>query len=131
MTEAEVFEFELVFALPEGGWEAEGLSDALFEAGFDDALIGLGAPGLVGLARSLARELGSRSITVNVVAPGPVETRLFLDGKSDEQVRAITAMNPFKRLGRPEDIAAVVTFLAGPDGAWVSGQVIRANGGVV
>lgn len=63
MTEAEGFEFELVFALPEGGWEAEGLTDALFEAGFEDALIGLGAPGLLGLALVRAGEEAEAVIT--------------------------------------------------------------------
>ena len=79
----------------------------------------------------LAKELAGRGITVNAVAPGPVETSLFLDGKSEEQVRAIVAMNPFKRLGQPDDIAGVVSFLAGPDSGWVNGQIIRANGGVI
>ena len=79
----------------------------------------------------LAKELGKRGITVNAVAPGPVATELFLGGKSDEQVAAIEKMNPFGRLGHPEDIAGVVAFLAGPDAVWVSGQVIRANGGVI
>ncbi|ORE89875.1 short chain dehydrogenase [Aurantimonas sp. 22II-16-19i] len=79
----------------------------------------------------LAKELGPRGISVNAVAPGPVETELFLSGKSDEQVAAMAAMNPFKRIGRPEEIAGVVAFLAGPDGGWVNGQTIRANGGVV
>jgi 3-oxoacyl-[acyl-carrier protein] reductase len=79
----------------------------------------------------LAKELGPRRITVNAVAPGPVATDLFLTGKSDEQVAAISKMNPLGRLGTPEDIARVVGFLAGPDSAWVNGQVIRANGGVV
>jgi 3-oxoacyl-[acyl-carrier protein] reductase len=79
----------------------------------------------------LAKELGPRGITVNAVAPGPVATELFLDGKSDTQVAAIEKMNPFGRLGQPEDIAGVVAFLAGPDSGWVSGQVIRANGGVI
>ena len=79
----------------------------------------------------LAKEVGKRGITVNAVAPGPVATELFLGGKSDEQVAAIEKTNPFGRLGQPDDIAGVVAFLAGPDGGWVSGQVIRANGGVI
>lgn len=79
----------------------------------------------------LAKELGQKGITVNAVAPGPVETRLFLQGKSADQVAAIAGLNPFGRLGRPEDIAAAVAWLCGSDGAWINGQVIRANGGVV
>jgi 3-oxoacyl-[acyl-carrier protein] reductase len=79
----------------------------------------------------LAKELGSRRITVNAVAPGPVETRLFLDGKSEQQVRAIAAMNPFGRLGQPDDIAGIVAFLAGRDSGWINGQIIRANGGMI
>ena len=72
-----------------------------------------------------------RGITVNVVAPGPVATELFLGGKSEEQVAAVTRMIPLGRLGEPEDIARVVAFLAGPDGGWINGQVLRANGGVI
>ncbi|PZU86669.1 MAG: 3-ketoacyl-ACP reductase [Shinella sp.] len=79
----------------------------------------------------LAKELGPRSITVNAVAPGPVETDLFMKGKSEDLVKTIVGMNPLKRLGQPEDIAGVVSFLAGPDGGWINGQIIRANGGVV
>ncbi|MCJ7995984.1 SDR family oxidoreductase [Rhizobium cremeum] len=79
----------------------------------------------------LAKELGPKGITVNAVAPGPVETELFMKGKSDDLLKAIIGMNPLKRLGQPEDIAGVVSFLAGPDGGWVNGQVLRANGGVV
>lgn len=79
----------------------------------------------------LAKELGPRGITVNAVAPGPVATELFLDGKTDTQVAAIEKMNPFGRLGQPDDIARVVAFLASPDSGWVNGQVIRANGGVI
>lgn len=79
----------------------------------------------------LAKELGSRGITVNAVAPGPVETDLFMDGKSEAQVNTIIGMSPFGRLGQPDDIAGVVSFLAGPDSGWVSGQVIRANGGTI
>lgn len=82
------------------------------------------------LTRIFAKELRGRSITVNAVAPGPVATPLFLDGKTEEQIRNFANMPPLQRLGQPEDIAAVVSFLAGPDGAWVDGQVLRANGGL-
>jgi 3-oxoacyl-[acyl-carrier protein] reductase len=83
------------------------------------------------LTHILAKEVAARGITVNAVAPGPVATELFLAGKTDEEVRAIAAMNPFRRLGRPEDIANVVAFLAGADSGWINGQVLRANGGVI
>jgi len=83
------------------------------------------------LTRVLAKELGPRGITANAVSPGPVETRFFLDGKTEEQIQAISRMSPLGRLGRPEDIANVVAFLAGPDSGWINGQTIRANGGAV
>lgn len=79
----------------------------------------------------LSKELRGRSITANVVAPGPTGTDLFLNGKSAELIEHFAKMNPLERLGRPEDIAAVVAFLAGPDGACINGQVVRANGGMV
>jgi len=77
-----------------------------------------------------AKELRGRAITVNAVAPGPVATALFLDGKTEEQISAFARMPPLERLGQPDDIAGVVAFLAGPDGGWVNGQILRANGGV-
>ncbi len=80
--------------------------------------------------RVFAKELRGRNITVNAVAPGPVETELFLNGKTEEQVQAFRKMPPLERLGQPDDIAGVVSFLAGPDSGWVNGQVLRANGGV-
>lgn len=79
----------------------------------------------------LSKEMRGRQITVNSVAPGPTGTDLFLNGKSDELIDRLAKANPLERLGTPEDIAAVVAFLAGPDGAWVNGQVLRANGGMV
>lgn len=85
--------------------------------------------GVEGLVRVLANELRGRRITVNAVAPGPVGTELFLDGKTPEQVAQLSKLAPLERLGEPDDIANVVSFLAGPDGGWVNAQVIRANGG--
>ena len=79
----------------------------------------------------LSKELRGRSITVNAVAPGPTGTELFLNGKSRELVERLAKMNPLERLGTPDDIAAAVAFLTGPDGAWINGQVLRVNGGMV
>jgi 3-oxoacyl-[acyl-carrier protein] reductase len=79
----------------------------------------------------LSKELRGRSITVNAVAPGPVATDLFLNGKSPELIDRLAKMNPLERLGTPEDIASTVAFLVGPDGGWINGQVLRANGGMV
>jgi 3-oxoacyl-[acyl-carrier protein] reductase len=79
----------------------------------------------------LTKELRGRNVAVNTVAPGPVATELFFEGKTPEQVERLTKLNPFERLGTPDDIANVVAFLAGPDGAWVNGQTLRANGGMV
>jgi 3-oxoacyl-[acyl-carrier protein] reductase len=79
----------------------------------------------------LAKELRGRAITVNAVAPGPVATDLFFEGKSPELIERLTKGPPLERLGTPEDIARVVAFLAGPDGGWIDGQVLRANGGLV
>ncbi len=79
----------------------------------------------------LAKELGPRGITVNAVSPGPIGTDFFMQGKSKELIRNITRTIPLGRLGKPEDIAAVVSFLAGADGGWINGQIIRANGGVI
>lgn len=83
------------------------------------------------LTAVLAKELRGRNITVNAVAPGPVSTELFLEGKSPELVERMAKMNPMERIGTPEDIASVVSFLLGPDGGWINGQVLRANGGMV
>lgn len=85
--------------------------------------------GVEGLVHVLANELRGRNITVNAVAPGPTATELFLKDKSQERIDEFRKLSPLERLGRPEDIANVVSFLAGPDGGWVNGQVLRANGG--
>jgi 3-oxoacyl-[acyl-carrier protein] reductase len=85
--------------------------------------------GVEGLMHVLANELRGRDITVNAIAPGPVATELFFNGKSDEQIAQIAKLAPLERLGQPQEIASAVSFLAGPDGAWVNAQVIRVNGG--
>jgi 3-oxoacyl-[acyl-carrier protein] reductase len=79
----------------------------------------------------LAKELRGRNITVNAIAPGPTATKLFLDGKPQEVIDRLARMAPLERLGQPEDIADAVAFLAGPDGAWINGQTLRANGGII
>src|SRR5467141_2111322 len=85
--------------------------------------------GVEGLVHVLANELRGRNITVNAVAPGPVATELFLGGKTQAQIEELRKMNPLERLGLPEDMANLVSFLAGPEGGWINSQVLLANGG--
>ncbi|MGE8691470.1 MAG: SDR family oxidoreductase [Achromobacter sp.] len=82
------------------------------------------------LTQVFARELRGRRITVNAVAPGPVATELFMKGKSAELIEHYAKLPPLERLGQPDDISGVVSFLASPDAGWVNGQVLRANGGI-
>lgn len=79
----------------------------------------------------LAKELRGRNITINAVAPGPTATDLFFNGKPQEVIDRLAKLAPLERLGEPADIAAVVSFLSGPDGAWINGQTLRANGGII
>jgi 3-oxoacyl-[acyl-carrier protein] reductase len=85
--------------------------------------------GVEGLVHVLANELRGRDITVNAIAPGPVETDMFLTGKTAEQIAQLAKLAPLERIGRTSDIANLVSFLAGPAGGWINSQVIRANGG--
>lgn len=120
---------------------AKRLEDGGRIISFSSSVVGLYQPGygvyaatkagVEAMTHILAKELGPRRITVNAVAPGPVATELFLGDKSGEQVAAISRMNPFGRIGEPEDIARVVAFLASEEASWINGQVIRANGGVI
>ncbi len=87
--------------------------------------------GVEAMTAIFAKELRGRHVPVNAVAPGPVATELFLNGKSDQQIEHMAKLAPLERLGQPEDIAATVAFLVGKDGGWVNGQVLRANGGII
>jgi 3-oxoacyl-[acyl-carrier protein] reductase len=108
---------------------------------FSTSIIGLGLPGYAAygatkaavevMTNIMAKELRGKNISVNAIAPGPTATDLFLNGKSEETVQRMSRMAPLERLGTPADIAAAVAFLAGPDGGWINGQTLRANGGVV
>lgn len=87
--------------------------------------------GVEAMTHVMAKELRGRNITVNSVAPGPTATALFLDGKPEDVVERLSKLAPLERLGEPEDLANTVSFLAGPDGAWINGQTLRANGGII
>lgn len=87
--------------------------------------------GVEAMTHVLAKELRGRNITVNDVAPGPTATALFLDGKPQDVIDRLAKLAPLERLGQPEDIAAAVAVLAGPDGAWINGQTLRVNGGII
>ncbi|NRF95044.1 SDR family oxidoreductase [Paenibacillus frigoriresistens] len=81
--------------------------------------------------RQLAKEFGPKGITINAIAPGPVNTELFTVGKTEEQIEGLRKMNAFGRLGEPNDIASVALFLASEESQWITGQTIRSNGGFV
>jgi 3-oxoacyl-[acyl-carrier protein] reductase len=108
---------------------------------FSSSVVGLYQPtygiyaatkaGVEAMTHVLANEMRGRDITVNAVAPGPTATELFLKGKPQAVVDHLTKLAPLERLGQPSDVAAVVAFLAGPDGGWVNGQIIRTNGGII
>ncbi len=83
------------------------------------------------LIRSMAKELAPRKIRVNAVAPGPVDTDLFRAGKTDEAKARSAALSPFNRIGRPEEVAEVIAFLASDKASWVHGQIVQPNGGMI
>lgn len=81
------------------------------------------------LTRTLAKGLASKGINVNCVAPGPTGTDLFLEGKPEGLLKQIASLNPFNRIGEPDEVAEAFAFLAGPSSRWVNGQIIKVNGG--
>ena len=119
---------------------AKRLKDGGRIVNFSSTTVGLNMPGYAlyngtkaaveAFTHVFAKELRGRNITVNAVAPGPIATDLFLNGKSEELIATFAKMPPLERLGQPNDIANVVSFLVGPDAGWVNGQILRANGGV-
>lgn len=84
-----------------------------------------------GLLRSLAREVAGRGVRVNGVAPGPVDTDLFRSGKDEAAIGRSAAMSPFNRVGRPEEVAALIALLASEKASWISGQIVQPNGGLI
>ena len=106
---------------------------------FSSSVVAMGLPtygpyiaskaGVEGLVHVLAKELRGHKITVNAIAPGPIATELFLNGKTEEQIKQAGSLAPLERLGQPDDIAGIVSFLAGPDGGWINAQILLANGG--
>ena len=82
------------------------------------------------MTRVLAKDLGRKGVLVNAIAPGPTATAMFMEGKSEEMVGMIKGWNPFNRLGEVEDVARTVGFLVGRENTWVSGEVVRCNGGM-
>lgn len=108
---------------------------------FSSSVVGLYQPtyaayaatkaGIEAMSHILSKELGPKRITVNVIAPGPVATKLFLDGKTDDEIKPIVGRTPLGRLGEPDDIARAISFLVSEDGGWINGQVLRANGGII
>ncbi|WP_448648995.1 SDR family oxidoreductase [Pseudomonas corrugata] len=120
---------------------ATRLNDGGRIVNFSSSTVGLNLPGysvyiaskaaVESLTQVFAKELRGRQITVNAIAPGPVATELFMHGKSEEQIQQHAKMPPLERLGQPEDIASILSFLVSPAAGWVNGQILRANGGLV
>jgi 3-oxoacyl-[acyl-carrier protein] reductase len=125
------------------GWReaARRLRDGGRVVNFSSSVVGLYQPAygiyaatkaaVEAMTHILAKELGPRGITVNAIAPGPVATELFLQGKDPGTIESIKRMNPLGRLGEVDDVARLVSLLVDPDSKWINGQVIRVNGGVV
>lgn len=120
---------------------ARNVQDGGTVIGVTTALVRFAAPGLGPysatkaafecLLRSMQKEVAGRGIRVNGVAPGPFDTDLFRSGKDDAAVQRSAAMSPFNRVGKPEEVAEVIAFLASPKSSWIAGQIVQPNGGLV
>ncbi len=95
------------------------------------ALYAASKAGLEQFVKVAAREYGARGITVNAVSPGATATEMFLDNKPPEALQTVIDRTALARIGEPADVADVVGFLAGPDSRWITGQNLRATGGLV
>lgn len=82
------------------------------------------------MTRVFAKEIGSKGITVNSVLPGPINTELFLNGKSDDLIKTISALSALNRIGNVEDIIPIILFLSSDDSQWITGQSIGINSGI-
>jgi len=82
------------------------------------------------MTRAMAKDLATKDINVNCIAPGPTGTALFYGGKSEAMVKEIASTNPHGRIGTPEEVAEAIALLCGEEGRWISGQIIRVNGGM-
>lgn len=120
---------------------AKHVSDQGTIIGLTTSMVRIGIPGggpytatkaaVESLLRSMSKELAARGIRVNGVAPGPVDTELFHAGKTDEIKARSAALSPFNRIGRPEEIAETIAFLASSKASWIHGQIIQPNGGMI
>lgn len=117
--------------MPTGGRIVNVSSVSTSWPGADEMLYAASKGALEQVSRVASRALGARNITVNAVSPGTTDTAFLRDNVPEENRQTVAGMTPLGRLGRPEDIAAIVAYLAGPDADWVTGQNIRADGGLV
>jgi len=120
---------------------AQHVADQGSIIGLTTSMVRIGVPGggpytatkaaVESLLRSMAKELAPRGVRVNGVAPGPVDTDLFHAGKTDEVKARSAALSPFNRIGKPQEVAEVIAFLASDKASWVHGQIIQPNGGMI